>query len=125
LANQADTAHLVRRLWSNALHARETQTLEKFMNPGNTHDSALSEKPKHCAHRPLAEDVLHSAQEDVLGEVIWQSHDDTHAWPGLLGRRVSNFAARQPLKASLLAMAAGAMLMLALQRGLARGKARI
>jgi formate/nitrite transporter FocA (FNT family) len=38
---------------------------------------------------------------------------------------VSNFAARQPLKASLLAMAAGAMLTLALQRGLAQGKARI
>ncbi|MEY3487156.1 MAG: hypothetical protein RL075_1161, partial [Pseudomonadota bacterium] len=27
------------------------------MNPGNTHGSPLSEQPRHCAHRPLAEDV--------------------------------------------------------------------
>ena len=94
------------------------------MNPGNTHGSPLSEQPRHCAHRPLAEDVLHSAQEDVMGEVVWKSRDDAHAQPGPLVRRVSNFAANEPLKASLLAMALGAVLTLALQRGLARNKAR-
>jgi hypothetical protein len=104
------------------LHAREIQ--EKFMNPGNTHGSALNEKPRHCAHRPLAEDVLHSAQEDVAGEVVWKNRDVAQAQPGPLRRKVSNFAASEPLAASLLAMALGAVLTLALQRGLARGKAR-
>ena len=94
------------------------------MNPGNTHGSALNEKPKLCAHRPLAEDVLHSAQEDVVGEVTWQNRHVAQTQPGPLRRRVSNFAANEPLKASLLAMALGAVLTLALQRGLARNKAR-
>jgi hypothetical protein len=104
------------------LHARETQ--EKFMNPGNPHGSALNEKPRHCAHRPLAEDVLHSAQEDMAGEVVRQNRDVAHAQQGSLKRRASNFAASEPLTLSLLAMALGAVLTLALQRGLARGKAR-
>jgi hypothetical protein len=95
------------------------------MNPGNTHGAPFSEKSKPFAHRSLAEDVLHSAQEDVLGEVVWQIRDGAHVRSGLLGKRVSNFVAREPLKASLLAMAIGAMLTLALQRGLAQGKARI
>lgn len=95
------------------------------MNPGNTHGSPLSEQPRRCAHRPLAEDVLYSAQEDAAGEVVWKSRDDAHARPGPLVTRMSNFAASEPLKASLLAMAVGAVLTLALQRGLARGKARI
>jgi len=94
------------------------------MNPGNTHGSALNEKPRHCAHRPLAEDVLHSAQEDVAGEVVRLNHEIAHARSGSLGKRVSDFASREPLTASLLAMALGAMLTLALQRSLARGKAR-
>ena len=94
------------------------------MNPANTHGSPLSEKPKPFAHRPLAEDVLYSAQEDAAGEVVWKSRDDTLAQPGPLVKRVSNFAASAPLKASLLAMAVGAMLTLALQRALARGKVR-
>ena len=59
-----------------------------------------------------------------MGEVVWQSRDDAHAWPGLLRKRVSNYAAREPLKASMLAMAIGAMLTIALQRGLAQGQAR-
>ncbi len=94
------------------------------MNPGNTHSSPLNEKPRHSAHRPLAEDVLHSAQEDVMGEVVWKNRDDAHILSEPLAKRVSNFVAREPLKASLLAMAVGAMLSLALQHGLARGKAR-
>ena len=108
--------------YGQALHERETQ--EKFMTPGNTHGSALNEKPRHCAHRPLAEDVLHSAQEDVAGEVVWQNREIAHTRSGSLGKRVSNFAASEPLKASLLAMALGAVLTLVVQRGLARGKAR-
>ncbi len=95
------------------------------MNPGNTHGSTMSEKPKPCAHRPLTEDVLHSAQEDVAGEVVWKNRDATPPRGGALGKNVSNFAAREPLMASLMAMAVGAVLTLALQRGLARGKARI
>jgi hypothetical protein len=94
------------------------------MNPANTHGSPLSEKPRHFAHRPLAEDVLYSAQEDAAGEVVWKSRDDAHAQPERLVKRVSNFAASEPLKASLLVIAVGAMLTLALQRVLARGKAR-
>ncbi len=95
------------------------------MNPGNTHGATFSAKSKPCAHRPLAEDVLHSAQEDVAGEVVWNNRDGAQALPEPLGRRVSNFAASEPLTASLLAMALGAVLTLALQRSLARGKARI
>ena len=94
------------------------------MIPGNTHGSALNEKPRLCAHRPLTEDVLHSAQEDVAGEVVRQNRVIAHAHSGSLGKRVSDFASREPLTASLLAMALGAMLTLALQRSLARGKAR-
>jgi hypothetical protein len=93
------------------------------MNPGNTHGSALNEKPRLCAHRPLAEDVLHSAQEDVAGEVAWQNRHVAQSQPGPLRRKVSNFAASEPLTASLLAMALGAALTLAVQRSLARGKA--
>jgi hypothetical protein len=104
------------------MHARKTQ--EKFMNPGNTHASALSEKSRPCAHRPLAEDVLHSAREEVVGEVVRQSRDGEHARPESLKKRVADFAANEPLKASLLAMALGAVLTLTLQRSLARGKAR-
>ena len=94
------------------------------MNPGNTHGSALSEKPRLCAHRPLAEDVLHSAREDVAGEVAWQNGHVAQARPGPLRKRVSSFAASEPLTASLLSMALGAVLTLALQRGLARNKTR-
>lgn len=95
------------------------------MNPGNTHGSPLSEKPGLCAHRPLAEDVLHSAQEDVVGEVFWKNRDAERTVQGPLQTRVLNFVAREPLKASLSAMALGAVLVLAVQRVLARGKSRI
>ena len=94
------------------------------MNPANNYGSPLSEKQKPLAHRPLAEDVLYSAQEDAAGEVVWKSRDHAHAQPELPIKRGANFATSDPLKASLLAMAVGAMLTLALQRGLARGKAR-
>ena len=94
------------------------------MNPGNTHGSALNEKPRLCAHRPLAEDVLHSAQEDMVEEVTWQNGHVAQARPESLRKRVSSFAASEPLTASLLSMALGAVLTLVLQLGLARNKAR-
>lgn len=95
------------------------------MNHGNTHGLALSEKPRYCAHRPLAEDVMRSAREDVVGEVVWHNREPAHERPAPLEKSGPIFAASEPPWASLLAMAVGAVLTLALQRGLARGKARL
>ena len=97
------------------------------MIPGNTHIAPSSEKPKHCAHRPLAEAVLHSAQEEVMADTVRSgpaSPGNEYTRMTSMEKRVSDFATREPLKASLLAMAIGALLTLALQRGLAQGKAR-
>lgn len=104
----------------NTCKTRRTGSMSK---PSASHGSALNEKPRLCAHRPLAENVLHSAREDVAGEVAWQNRHVAQARPGPLRRRVSSFAASGPLTASLLAMALGAVLTLVLQRGLARRKA--
>ena len=97
------------------------------MNSGNARGSTLNDKSRHFAHRPLNEDVLHSAQEDVLGEVEWnerQSPEKGGTWLAPLGKRVSQFVANEPLKASLLAMTLGAVLTLVLQHGPSRGKPR-
>lgn len=96
------------------------------MHPGNTH-TKIHQKPEHSAHRPLNEEVLHSAQEDMLGEAVWRgllSPPDTHTWLTPLENKVADFAGRQPLRASLLAMSLGALMVLALQLSLAKGKAR-
>ena len=97
------------------------------MHPGNSHGSTLDKKTRHFARRSLEEEVLHSAQEDLMGEAFWRgllSPPGARTWLTPLENKVSDFAGRQPLKASFLAMALGALLVLALQRGLTRGKAR-
>lgn len=94
------------------------------MNPDHTHGSPLRDQPRACAHRPLAEDVMHSAREEVTGEVILHNRAAAPERPASVEKSGPNIAASEPLLASLLAMAAGAVLTLALQRRFARGKAR-
>jgi hypothetical protein len=59
------------------------------------------------AHRSLNEDVLQSAAEVAKAEVF-------------LSDKATRFVARKPMKASLLALGAGALLALLLEQGLKR-----
>ena len=97
------------------------------MNPGNTHGATLNDKPRHLAHRRLDEDVLHSAQEEVLcGPLSMGSFEPGNAQSRLtpVQMKMASYAAQQPLRAALFTMAIGGLLALAVQRSLVRVKWR-
>jgi len=97
------------------------------MNPGNTHGATLNDKPRQFAHRRLDEEVLHSAQEEVLcGPMSIVSSAPVSAQSRLtqVEMKMACYAAQQPLRAALFAMAIGGLLTLAVQRSVMRVKWR-
>jgi hypothetical protein len=93
------------------------------MNPGNSRTSGL-ENTRSLVHRSLSEDVLQSAQEDVLGEFVplrdtteKQASSTARNWLAPLQDQLASYTTKETLKASLIALAAGVLLALVIGGG--------
>lgn len=88
----------------------------------DTHKSNGSQHGK-VSHRPLNEDVLQSAVEAVKDEVLGSVQPHTRyarrIYQGIEDR-LTRFVMQEPMKASIMALCAGALLALVLEKSLKR-----